>query len=126
MSSAPLPLRVKGLLLLVAACLLLFPGCAGLVTAMYIKGELQTDYYAPIDRVWKACEKTTRDLRADDVVVDKEYRDGTIEATINGSKVVFSIAYKQKDITNVGIRVGIIGSEDSSRFLHDRIEENLK
>jgi hypothetical protein len=95
-------------------------------TSLYINGELQTDYYAPIDRVWKACEKTARDLRARDLYVDKEYRDGSIEATINGNSVHISITYKQKGITNVGIRVGTLGDETSSQFLHDLVEENLK
>jgi hypothetical protein len=137
-SLTPLPPRVTGFLLLFwMAGLFICHGCTAILTArtavsastgtsFYIGGELQTDYYAPIDRVWKACEKTTRDLRARDVFVDKEYRDGTIEATINGNSVHISITYKQKEITNVGIRVGTLGDESSSQFLHDLVEENLK
>jgi hypothetical protein len=137
-SLTPPPPRVKGFLLLfLMAVLFIFHGCTAILsaraavsastgTSFYINGELQTDYYAPIDRVWKACEKTARDMRARDLYVDKEYRDGTIEATINGNNVHISITYKQKDITNVGIRVGTLGDESSSQFLHDLVEENLK
>jgi len=130
---------VKGFLifLLTAALFLSAQGCTALLTAraavsastgtsLYINGELQTDYYAPIDRVWKACEKTARDLRARNLYVDREYRDGSIDATINGNNVHISITYKQNGITSVGIRVGALGDESSSQFLHDLVEENLR
>lgn len=138
-SLTPPPPGVKGFLLFLLAAGLFFAaqGCTAILTAraavsastgtsLYINGELQTDYYAPIDRVWKACEKTARDLRARDLYVDREYRDGSIEAMINGNNVHISITYKQKDITNVGIRVGTLGDESSSQFLHDLVEENLR
>lgn len=137
-SLTPLPHRVKGFsFFFLMAGLFAIQGCTAILsaraavsastgTSLYINGELQTDYYAPIDRVWKACEKTARDLRARDLYVDKEYRDGSIEATINGNSVYISITYKQKDITSVGIRVGTLGDETSSQFLHDLVEENLK
>jgi hypothetical protein len=65
-------------------------------------------------------------MKARDVISDREYRDGTIGATINGNRVLFSISYKEKNITNVGIRVGLLGDTDSSQLLHDRVEENLQ
>lgn len=123
----PLPLRVKGFLLfLLLAALWGISGCAGIATAIYMNGEVKTDYYAPIDKVWKACEKTARDVRARDVVVDHEFRDGTIDTVIDNHRVVFSIAYKQQDLTCVGIRVGMIGDRDTAQFLHDLVAENLK
>jgi len=123
----PLPVRVKGfLLLLPLAALCVTSGCAGVATAIYMNGEVKTDYYAPIDKVWKACEKTARDVRARDMVVDHEFRDGTIDAIIDNNRVLFSIEYKQQDLTCVGIRVGPIGDQDTSQFLHDLVAENLE
>jgi Protein of unknown function (DUF3568). len=54
--------------------LFLFSGCellviggaavgAGTGTYFYVKGELKTDYTAPFDKVWNACEKTVADMR---------------------------------------------------------------
>ncbi len=85
---------------------------------------MQTDYYASYVKVWKACEKVAADLHAGDV--SKDFNAGTIEATISGSKVQFVVTYKRSELTNVGIRVGLIGDESSSQFLHDLVEEQLE
>jgi Protein of unknown function (DUF3568) len=114
----------------------LFSGCAALVvggaavgastgTFFYVNGELKTDYYAPFDKVWNACERTVADMRGVEVAPSRELAQGTISTVINDEKVYFDIKYKSKNFTTVAIRVGLMGNKLSSQLLHDKIAENL-
>ena len=124
----------RTIILLFAA--FLFSGCVPLVvggaavgagsgTYFFVNGELKTDYYAPFDKVWNACEKTVADMRGIEVVPAKEIAQGTITTIINDEKVQFNITYKSKDLTAVAIRVGLIGNKLSSQLLHDKIAAHL-
>lgn len=121
-------------ILLLAASL--FSGCVPLVvggaavgastgTYFFINGELKTDYNAPFDKVWNACEKTIADMRGIEVVPVKEIAQGKITTIINDEKAQFDIKYKSKNLTTVGIRVGLMGNKLSSQLLHDKIAEHL-
>jgi len=98
----------------------------GVGTYAYVNGELSTDYHVPFDRAWAACEKTIADMRGYEVQPEKGIGDGTISAVIDADKVKMTLKYKGKDITNVAIRVGLMGNRTSSQLLHDRIHDNLQ
>jgi len=111
-------------------------GCAALVvggaavgagsgTYMYVNGELRTDYPYSFDKVWVACEKTIADMRGTAVEPNKEIGQGTISTKINNEPVKFIIKYKDKNLTTVGIRVGIVGDQTSSKLLHDKVNDNI-
>jgi len=117
--------------------LFLFSGCvplavvggaaisAGTGTYFYIDGELKTDYHAPFDKVWSACEKTVADMRGIEVAPSREIAQGKITTLINNEKVKIDAKYKSKDYTTVSVRVGLMGNKLSSQLLHDKIAENL-
>lgn len=127
--------------LILLACCFSFYGCPALVvggaavaggasTYYYVGGELKRDYYYPYDKVWTACEKTIADKKGYDVEPKKDVGEGKIVAMIEDEKVQFSIKSKGrdvtgKDITTVGVRVGMVGNELSSRLIHDKLAENL-
>lgn len=126
----------KRWLLSLAALALLTSGCtaalvggaavgAGSGTYFYINGELKTDYYRSFDDVWRAVERTVADMRGVDVVPEKEIGKGKIAALINGEKVLISVSYKEKNVTVVSVRVGLIGNKVSSQLIHDKIGDNL-
>jgi hypothetical protein len=94
-------------------------------TYFYVNGELKTDYFAPFDKVWSACEKTVADMRGTEVEPAKEIAQGKISARINDEKVKIEITYRAKNQTTVAIRVGLVGNKLSSQLLHDKIAENL-
>jgi len=118
--------------LLLIAGIFLLSGCpamiaggaavsAGTGTYFFINGELKTDYHFSFDKVWDACEKSVADMRSVDVIPYKEIGKGTIDAVMDGEKVRFYITYKSRDLTTVGIRVGILGNQLASQRLHDKV-----
>ncbi len=126
----------KGWILLLVAGVFMLSGCPALVaggaavtagtgTYMFINGELKTDYNFSFDRVWSACEKTVAGMNAVDVIPLKEIGSGMIDAIIDQEKVRFNVTYKSKNLTTVGIRVGLLGDQLASQRLHDKISEIL-
>lgn len=98
---------------------------SGVGTYYFINGELVTDYSEPFDKVWSACEKAVADMRGTDVKPRREIGMGTIQTVINDETVKFNVSYKSKNLTTVGIRVGVIGNRLSSQLLQDKVYENL-
>ena len=127
--------RAAVALILLACCFSLY-GCPALVvggaavaggtgTYYFVEGEMRTDYYSSVSDVWSAVEKTIADMKGHDVQPDKQADGGKVTAVINDEKVTFRLKYKDREMTTVGIRVGLMGNELSSKLLHDRIAENL-
>jgi hypothetical protein len=98
---------------------------AGTGTYMYINGVLKTDYNAGFDRVWSAVEKTVADMHGTEVAPAKGIGTGYIDAVINGEKVRITVTFKEKALTEVGVRVGLVGDETASRMIHTKIVANL-
>ena len=115
-------------MLLLSGCALFVGGAAvgagAAGTYVYEKGELKTDYPAELNDVWSAVEKTVAEMRGQDVERNKEIAKGTINAVINGDNVIFTVLYKDKNITTVAVRVKrylISGDELASKLLQDKI-----
>jgi predicted small secreted protein len=136
MKGVPLSMKRKPLLSLLLLSSMLLAGCAAMAvgvtavgvgsgTYMYINGDMNTDYYASFDKVWAACEKTVADMRGVEVQPVKEIGKGVITTLINEEKVQFSVKYKAKDVTTVGVRVGLLGDKLSSQLIHDKIGDHL-
>ncbi len=128
-------LRLIAVLLLGGVCILsgcgvlLFGGAiAGGAAGSYVwvNEELKTDYPASFDRTWAAAEKTVAGMRGTQVEPVKEISQGTINAVIDDEKVRIYVSYKEKNLTNVAIRVGVVGNRLASQRLLDNISENLK
>ena len=98
----------------------------GAGTYIFVNSELKTDYYYSFDQVWAATEKTIAMMRGVEVAPSRGIGSGTIDAVINGEKVRMNVVYKDKNITNVGVRVGVVGDEAASKMIHNNILDNLK
>jgi hypothetical protein len=92
----------------------------------YTDGTLRTEYNgASFNEAWKACEQTLTDMEALGIVKNKEISKGTIDAILQDEKVRITVNYVDRDITMVGVRVGIAGDNFSSRLIQDKIKANL-
>jgi len=118
-----------GFTLCLAGCAPLIVGgaavTAGAGTYVYVQGELKTDYPNSFEEVWAACERVVADMQAIDVVPSKEIGNARIEALIDNERVRISVQYKSKDLTNVSVRVGVLGDRTASQRIHDKIAANL-
>ncbi len=122
------PLFIVGIFILTGCAAAVVGGAvvgAGTGTYMFINGELKTDYNDGYDRVWSAVEKTVADMRGTEVMPAKGIGSGKINAVINGEKVVIAVTFKEKNLTTVGVRVGVIGDETASRMIQAKIGDNL-
>jgi hypothetical protein len=124
------PVIMLAVVCLLSGCGLLLVGGAATGGAagayVWLNEELKTDYQAPFDRTWTACEKTVAGLHGTKVEPVKEISQGTINTVIDDEKVRISVTYKERNVTSVAIRVGLYGNKLSSQLIHDRIAENLK
>jgi len=55
----------------------------------------------------------------------KGISEGTISAKINEEPVKLIVKYKDKNLTTVGVRVGIMGDQTASKLIHHKISDNL-
>ena len=121
-------LLVVGFFILTGCAAVLVGGAvvgAGTGTYLFINGESKTDYNYSFDKVWSAVEKTVASMRGTEVVPAKGIGTGHINTVINGEKVRIAVSFKEKTITKVAVRVGMVGDETASRMIHANIADNL-
>jgi len=121
-------LLVVGLFILTGCAAALVGGAvvgAGTGTYLFINGELKTDYNYGFEKVWSAVEKTVATMRGTEVVPAKGIGTGNIDSVINGEKVRISVTFKEKTITTVAVRVGMVGDETASRMIQANIADTL-
>ena len=126
--------------LIVLTCCFSLYGCPVLVvtgaavaggtgTYYYVEGEMRTDYYFSVDGVWSGGRIDHRRHEGTQVEPDSsrtgEIQEATVVAETNDGKVTFRLKYKDKDLTSLGIRVGVMGNEAASKVIHDRVADNL-
>lgn len=93
---------------------------------IYHDGSLESVYKYPLDQVWDAARKAITDLKATDVVPDRKIEKGTIDAVLYEEKVKITMTYLTRSDTTVSVRVGTAGSNIGAKYIHDRIEANLR
>lgn len=91
----------------------------------YTDGILRTNYHASFESVWSASVKALKQLKTQDIIEDKKISNGTITSMTYGEEIRVTVEYLEKNITQVGIRVGVSGSAFSSQIIHDKIRNIL-
>lgn len=93
---------------------------------VYHDGSLQSSYKAPMDQVWEAANKAVKELKASDIQTDRKIEKGTIDAIVDEEKVKITMEYVTRTETSVSVRVGTAGSNVAAKYIHEKIESNLK
>lgn len=93
---------------------------------VYHDGSLQSSYKAPLDQVWEAANKAMKELKASDIQTDRKIEKGTIDAIVDEEKVKITMEYITRTETSVSVRVGTAGSNVAAKYIHEKIESNLK
>lgn len=128
-------MRKLALLFLLTGWLL--QGCVALVAAgagagagagavAYVRGELQTTYPVSLDRTWDAVLGALNELAIPVKSAKKNALGGSIEATrADGTAVRVALESAGPGATAVRIRVGMLGDEEASKAIHQKIAERL-
>jgi len=93
---------------------------------VYHDGSLQSNYKVPMDQVWDAANKAVKELKASDIQTDRKIEKGTIDAVVDEEKVKITMEYVTRTETSVSVRVGTAGSNVAAKYIHEKIETNLK
>ncbi len=117
---------VLALLVCSSGCLFLLGGSAGAGAAMWYKGKLRQEVSAKKEEVYKASKQTLesmglRLLRTENGVEEAEIKAEYADET----RVWVYIEYISTGTSRVSIRVGLMGDEERSRHILDRIYKHL-
>jgi hypothetical protein len=92
---------------------------------VFTDGYLSANYNFPLDKVWKACEKTLTDMKASDVEENKKISTGAMNAIVYDEKVQITLEYVTSGKTLVSVRIGMAGNNMASQLIHEKIANNL-
>jgi hypothetical protein len=99
---------------------------AGVGGYMYYQGALNVVYQATYTDTWDATIKVMEEMN---LTIDNSVKDamsGKIEARrADNRPVTVSLKYKSTNETDASIRVGLLGDEDASNVIKDRIAKEL-
>ncbi|MDE0291441.1 MAG: DUF3568 family protein [Candidatus Dadabacteria bacterium] len=131
MSLLPKKCRVAllflSLLLFSSGCVLVMGGVMGGGTAAYLRGALKSKETVSFDKVWFAVVEVVEQQEFE--VTKKESNEGKalIEAKLRDqAKIVYiTVKYYKPEITDLVIRVGILGDEEESRRILKLIHEKI-
>ena len=124
-------LAKRNLLYLVFAVLILTlcscaPSLVGTDAAVYSTGKLYAVSGRDLTEVYQASLKALEDLEIRVTQHQKDIFSAKIVAKAADGKVIKIIAKPAKpDLTNLDIKVGLLGDEERSRLIYERIRQNL-
>ncbi len=101
-------------------------GAAG-GTVAYLRGDLETAFHAPIEKVQQATAQALQsDLKLHMISTNQDALSGKYVArTAKDERIVITLSSRSPELTEMTIRVGIFGNEDLSRRVLNAIEERL-
>ena len=98
----------------------------GAGTYYYVKGDLERNYEAPMDKTWEATIKSIEELKLTVESQKHDARSGVIKGKMADEKG-FEINLKRlgENSTEVGVRIGTFGDREKSEAIHDKIHSKL-
>ncbi len=101
-------------------------GAAGAAAVAWVRGELQTTLPANLDRSFNATKAAVEDLQFVKVSERKDALLGVIVArNAADKKIEIQLENMAGNVTKVGIRVGVVGDQELSLAILDKIKANL-
>jgi uncharacterized lipoprotein len=110
-----------------APILFLGGAAAGIGGYKYYKGLLTVVYEAPYEKTWDASIKALEDLEFTIQEKTEKLGSGKISATSSSKnhEVNLSLEYVSPQETEVSIRIGLLGDENASNVIKDKIASIL-
>lgn len=116
-----------GLSLLLTGCIpLLAGGAAGGFSVAYVAGELQAEEEVSIDEAYMAAQRALEGLELTVTTREKDAMTAKVIAVgAEDKQITVRLERKANLITTVKIRVGMLGDQQYSLLILDRIESQL-
>lgn len=101
-------------------------GAAGAAAVAWVRGELQTTLSANLDRSFNAAKEAIEDLQFVKVSERKDALLGVLVArNAADKKIEIRLENMATNATKVGIRVGVVGDQELSLAILEKIKANL-
>lgn len=101
-------------------------GAAGAAAIAWVRGELQTTLSSNLDNAVRATNRAIEELQFVKVSERKDALLGVIVArNAADKKIEIRLENAGKNVTKIGIRVGIVGDQPLSLTILDKIKDNL-
>jgi len=116
-----------GAALLAGGCMVVAVGAGAAGTVAYLKGDLEAVEAANLDTVYKATLKALDELELRVTRKPKDLLSAEIIARdAADQKVTIKLKATTENTTKLSIRIGFFGSETKSRFIYQKIRDNLR
>jgi hypothetical protein len=114
--------------LLLTGCLaaLVAGAAAGAGAVAYGKGELKATEAVSLDRAWSATQQAFEELELLGEGKEKDALSARIEAQgVDDKRIVVRLRRIDPELTEIRIRVGVLGNEPYSRLIYDQIRSGF-
>jgi hypothetical protein len=92
----------------------------------YISGELKATYGITLDQAWPATLAAMDSLKLDVESKNMDALGGLIKAKrADGTPVKISLKPLGESSTDIGVRIGTMGSKEKSERVHDAIRQQI-
>ena len=116
-----------GITISAGGCMVVAVGAGAAGTVAYLKGDLEAVEAANLDTVYSATLKALDEL---EIRVTKESKDILLAEIVArdaaDQKVTIKLKATTENTTKLSIRIGFFGSETKSRFIYQKIHDNLR
>lgn len=110
----------------VSGCAVILAGSAGAGTVAYIKGELQANLEAPLEKSIEATGSALENLKFIKISEEVDKLTGEIIArTSQDKKITIKLNKVTENTTKISIRVGMFGNQTLSYSLIEEIRKEL-
>lgn len=116
-----------GAAVLAGGCVVVAVGAGAAGTVAYLKGDLEAVEAADLVTVYKATLKALDQLELRVISRSKDLLSAEIIARdAADQKVTIKLKATTENTTKLSVRIGFFGSETKSRFIYQKIHDNLR
>ncbi|NLY40964.1 MAG: DUF3568 family protein [Desulfovibrionales bacterium] len=100
-------------------------GAAAVGTYTYVSGQLKSSYNANMDRTFEAALAGCNALGLPILDQEKKLSSASVKTKDGDKDVWIILKAKSSAVTEVSIRVGLLGDEFASKRIHEALQANL-
>jgi len=100
-------------------------GAAAAGTYFYLDGQSKGTYSVSLNKAYEASLAACKELEIPVTEQNKKLSSATIKGKLSGDTVTISLKLVGDNITEITVRVGLMGNESASHRIHKTISKHL-